>query len=244
MGPKRPWQSLRQVERASVSPAHNTATRAVASILGILLGISSVNHGLLETFQGNRRTSGFFAKALGPGRSWTVWTRGSEPAFTLVHNFLLTGVLATIAGLLLIFWPLRFIHRRHGPTIFLLLSVTSFLVGGGLAQFLLFTLNWAVATRISAPLTFWRWWMPSSMRRTLGRLWRWTLAAEVVFFLAALEIATFGYFPGLPRDTQVLHRVLIQLGSAIILAFLLSMICAFALDVEARSRPSQRHSAL
>jgi hypothetical protein len=86
--------------------------------------------------------------------------------------------------------------------------------------------------------------MPSCMRRTLGRLWRWTLTAEVVFFLAALQIATFGHVPGLPRDTQVLHPVFIQLGSAIILAFLLSMICAFAHDVEARSRPSQRHSAL
>jgi hypothetical protein len=36
-----------------------------------------------------------------------AWTRGSEPAFTLVHNFLLTGVLATIAGLLLIVWSLQ-----------------------------------------------------------------------------------------------------------------------------------------
>jgi hypothetical protein len=226
------------------SPTHNTATRAVASTLGILLGTSSVNHGLLETLQGNHPTSGFFVKALGPGHTWTVWTRGSEPAFTLVHNFLLTGVLATIAGLLLIVWSLRFIHRRHGPTIFLLLSVTSFLVGGGLAQFLLFTLNWAVATRISAPLAFWRWCMPSSMRRTLGRLWRWTLAAEVVFFLAALQIATFGYFPELPRDTQVLHRVLIQLGFAIILAFLFSIVCGFAYDVEARSRPAEDYPTL
>ena len=98
---------------------HNTATRAVASTLGILLGLSSINHGLLETLQGNHPTSGSFVKALGPGHSWTVWAHGSEPAFTLIHNFLLTGVLATIAGLLLIIWSLRFIHRRHGATIFL-----------------------------------------------------------------------------------------------------------------------------
>lgn len=235
--------ATKEKELAS-SPTRNTATRAVASTLGILLGISSINHGLLETLQGNRPTSGFFVKALGPGHSWTLWGNGSEPAFTLVHNFLLTGVLATIAGLLLIVWSLRFIHRRYGPTIFLLLSVTSFLVGGGLAQFLLFSLNWAVATRISGSLAFWRWCMPSSVRRVLGRFWPWALAAEVVFFLAALQIATFGYFPVLPRDTQVLHRALIQLGAAIILAFLFSIICAFAYDIEARPHRAQGHAAV
>jgi hypothetical protein len=108
----------------------------------------------------------------------------------------------------------------------------------------LFTFNWAVATRISASLAFWRWCMPSPVRRVLSRFWRWALAAEVVFFLAALQIATFGYFPVLPRDTQVLHRALIQLGSAIILAFLFSIICAFAYDIEARTRPAQGHAAL
>jgi len=80
------------------------------------------------------------------------------------------------------------------------------------------------------------------MRRALGRLWRWILAAEVVFFLAALQIATFGYFPGLPRNTHDLHRVLIQLGGAIIGAFLSSIICGFAYDLEARLHPP--HSQL
>jgi amino acid transporter len=86
--------------------------------------------------------------------------------------------------------------------------------------------------------------MPSSTRRVLGRFCRWALAAEVVFFLAALHIATFGYFPVLPRDTQILHRALIQLGAAIILAFLFSIICAFAYDIEARPRPAQAQAAV
>jgi len=231
-------------QNEQVAAIHNTATRAVASTLGILLGLSSINHGILETLQGNHPTAGFFLKALGPGQRWTAWTHGSEPAFTLVHNFLLTGVMATIAGLLLIIWSAHFIDQRHGATVFLLLSMASFLVGGGLAQLLLFTLNWALATRISASLAFWQWCMPLSVSRFLGRFWPWSLTAEVVFFLSALQIATFGYFPELPRDTQTLRRVLIQLGAAIILAFLLSIICAFAYDIEARRRPPQIHAAV
>ena len=72
---------------------HNAATRTVVSSLGVLLGISSIDHGVLEMMQGNAPTPGSFVKALGPGHSWTLWIHGGEPAFTIVLNFLLTGVL-------------------------------------------------------------------------------------------------------------------------------------------------------
>jgi hypothetical protein len=186
--------------------------------------------------QGNVHTTGYWINAQGPGHGWSFWREGSEPAFTLVHNFLFTGVLATLAGLLLVFWSLRFIHRPHGPTVFLLLSVTSFLVGGGLAQVFLFSLNWLVATRIRSRLAFWRWLIPAKIRRSFGFLWRWALAAGAIQFLAALEIAAIGYFPGLPRDRQIVYRVLLQIGAGIILAFVVSIVSAFAFDVEAQTR--------
>ncbi|MGB8261554.1 MAG: hypothetical protein WCE75_14430, partial [Terracidiphilus sp.] len=112
----------------------NRATHLFTSTLGVLLGISSMDHGVLEMMQGNHPTPGYLIKALGPGHAWTVWTQGAEPAFTLAHNFLLTGALATLAGLLLAVWSARFLARRGGPAVFLLLSVFSYLVGGGLAQ--------------------------------------------------------------------------------------------------------------
>jgi hypothetical protein len=212
---------------------YNAATRSVVSGIGVLLGISSIDHGVLEMLQGNHSTLGNLIKAQGPGHTWTLWTHGSEPAFTLVHNFLFTGVLATLAGLLLVLWSFRYIDRRRGALIFFLLSVVSFLVGGGMAQLLIFTLNWAAATRIRATLGFWRWILPSPVRRILARLWRWPLVVGTVLFAIALEIALFGYFPGLPRDQDVVLRFLWDLAPAIIAAFLLSYLCAFARDIEA-----------
>ena len=91
----------------------NAATRVVVSSFGVLLGISSINHGVLEMMQGNLATPGSFVKALGPGNSWTLWVHGGEPAFTLVHNFLFTGMLATAMGILLIVWSAVFIERRE-----------------------------------------------------------------------------------------------------------------------------------
>jgi hypothetical protein len=214
---------------------YNAATRTVVSTLGALLGVSSMNHGLLEAMQGNHPTPGLLVKALGPGHHWTFWTQGSEPAFTLVHNFLLTGLLATLAGLLILIWSLRFIHRRGGAAVFLLLSVGSFLSGGGLAQVLLFTLSWAVATRISSSLGWWRRLLPAPVRPFLRALWPWSLGACAGFFLTALEIAVVGYFPGLPRERLALDHILMGLGLAIIVAFLIAIVGAFAADIEARA---------
>jgi len=220
------------------APIHNSATRAIVSTLGVLIGIGSINHGLLETLQGNRPTPGHIVNALGPGYRWTVWTKGGEAAFTLVPNFLLTGLLATFLGLVLIVWSLRYIQRSYGPTIFLLLSVSSFLVGGGIAQVLLFTLNWAAATRIRAPLGFWHWLIPVSVRRVLGKLWRWTAAGGTILFLAGLEMAVVGYFPGVTGQTRILHLCWVILFVALAL-FLLSYVFGFAQDLEARARAGQ-----
>ena len=213
---------------------YNAATRAVVSTLGVLIGIGSINHGLLESLQGNRPTPDHIVNALGPGYRWTVWTQGGEPAFTLVSNFLLTGLLATLLGLLLIAWSLRYIQRPYGPTVFLLLAVSSFLVGGGVAQVLLFTLNWVAATRIRASLGFWRWLIPVAARRVIGRLWRSTLAVGIVLFLAGLEIAVVGYVPGVSGQTRILHVcwAILLVGLAL---FLLSYVLAFAHDLEARA---------
>jgi len=236
VGEKFPRSVAEDLSTSATTCASNSATRVIASTLGILLGISSINHGILETLQGNRPTLGHVVKALGSGYSWTVWTRGSEPAFTLVPNFLLTGLIATFIGLLMILWSLRFLQKSYGPAVFLLLGITSFLTGGGMAQVLLFTLNWLVATRIRASLRFWRWLIPRPLRRVLGGIWRWTLAAAAILFLSALEIAVIGYIPGVPGQPELLRGILMfQLAPAIIASLLLTFLSGFAHDIELRS---------
>ncbi len=218
----------------SALQSYNSATLVIVTTLGVLLGISSINHGVCEIFQGNRPISAHVIKALGSGYRWTLWVHGSEPAFTLVPNFLVTGILATLIGLTMIGWSVRFIHRAYGPTVFLLLGVTSFLVGGGMAQVLLFTLNWAAATRIRSPLRFWRCLISPTVRHVIGKFWRWSLVAGVVFFVAASEIAVVGYGPRVPGQAEMVLRNLWGLGLAIVVSFLLSFVFGFAHDTEAR----------
>ncbi len=220
---------------SSTNRVCNAATRFVAATLGVLVGIGSIDHGLLECLQGFRSTPGLIVNALGPGYRWTVWKEGGEGAFTLISNFLFTGIVATCLGLLMIFWSLRFMQRQHGAAIFLLLGIASFLTGGGVAQIVLFTLAWGVATRIGASLTFWRWLIPPRLRPALGRLWPWTLGTATALFLVALEIAVFGYVPGVSAETKLLHICWTILAVALLL-YLLSIVSGFARDIETRLR--------
>jgi hypothetical protein len=138
----------------STQTKFNAATRTIASTLGVLVGIGSIEHGLLECLQGFRPTPGLIVNALGSGYRWTVWKQGGEGAFTLIPNFLVTGVVATLLGLVMIIWSVRFMSSPHGPTVFLSLGIASFLTGGGVAQIVLFTNEGARDSHFEATSTW------------------------------------------------------------------------------------------
>lgn len=211
----------------------NAATRAIASTLGVLVGIGSTEHGVLECLQGNQPTPGLIVNALGPGYRWTIWKQGGEGALTLIPNFLLSGITATLLGLLIIVWSLWFLESRRGPVVFLILAAVSFFTGGGVAQVALFSLAWGVATRIHASLVFWERVIPHGALHTLGAMWPWTLGASTVLFLVALEVAIFGYVPGINDQTELLHMCWKVLALAVAL-LLISVFSGFAGDLEAR----------
>jgi hypothetical protein len=83
------------------------------------------------------------------------------------------------------------------------------------AQIVLFTLTWGVATPIRAPLVFWRRLIPAAARPLLSCIWPWTLTAATVLFLVALEIAIFGYIPGVVDRLRILHICWMILGVAL-----------------------------
>jgi len=108
------------------------------------------------------------------------------------------------------------------------------LTGGGVAQVVLFTLTWAAARKINAPLDLWRRVLSAKVRSTLGRIWPWTLTASTILFLAALEIAIFGYVPSVSDQLELLHVCWKILGVALAL-YLVSLFSGFIKDAEAQS---------
>ncbi len=172
------------------------ATRVTATTMGVLFGLfSGINHGFFEILQGNTPTNGFVIHAIGEAQMF--WELGTEDAFTILPNFIATGILSILVGLAIIIWSLWFLPHKHGPTVFLGLFILSFLVGGGIGQVAFFIPTWAFATRMNKPLTGWKKILPRSSWAFLSRSWVAALVLAAIALLIGLEIAIFGFVPGM-----------------------------------------------
>ena len=125
---------------------NNQKTRITASTIGVLLGIAGlVNHGIFEVLQGNTPTNGFYIEAIGEANRF--WVHGTEGAFTIIPNFLATGICVMLVSLAIILCSVRNIQTRHGATVFLFLLILLTLVGGGIGHIILSLPAWAYCVR-------------------------------------------------------------------------------------------------
>jgi hypothetical protein len=169
------------------------ATRIVASTVGAYAGLLGVEHGFFEALQGNGATGGLLINAIGPGAG----VAGSEPALTIIPDYMATGIAAIAVSFLVMVWAAAFVQRKSGGLILILLSLIQLLVGGGLAPLFLAIPAAAVATRINKPLAWWRARLPVNSLPFLTKMWPWPLIAFFLLSAVDLGIAISGNSPGL-----------------------------------------------
>jgi len=211
------------------------ATRIIATTIGVFFGLfSGVNHGLFEVLQGNQPTGGFLIHAIGEAQRF--WPLGAEDAFTLIPNFMATGIASMVVGAAIIIWSIWFLPARHGRTVFLGLFILSFLVGGGIGQAFFFVPAYAFATRMGKPLNGWRKVLPRSTWTFLSRLWMPTLVLATFVMLIGLEMAIFGFFPGLTQPEIIQNTaMLFVLASAIL--YVIAFIAGFGHELRRMYSP-------
>ncbi|MBN1994242.1 MAG: hypothetical protein JW953_16210 [Anaerolineae bacterium] len=214
-----------QMPKERLSFYNLNATRVIATTIGVFIGLlSGVNHGFFEVLQGNKPTGGLYILAIGEAQRF--WPLAGEGAFTLIPNFLITGIASMIVGVAIIIWSIWFLPTRHGRTVFLGLSILSFLVGGGIGQVAFFIPAWAFATRIGKPLNWWRKVLPRSTWPILSRLWVVTLVLATITMLIGVEMAVFGFFPGITDPVSIEDTAkLFVFGSASL--YVISFIAGF-----------------
>ncbi len=210
----------------------NNATRVIVATLGVVFGISGMSHGIFEALQGNTSTGGMFISAI--GEAHRMWPHGNEPAFTIIPNFLFTGIAAMIVGLSIIIWSLGFVHKKNGPTVFILLFILLLMVGGGVAQILFFPFIWLISTRINQPLSLWRKVLPIKFLETLTKVWPWFLVISAALLVFALIVATTGFVPVVDDPEAVLSIMLFCLGLEV-LTLPLTFVSGFANDIVSKS---------
>ena len=166
----------------------NRSTRLYVTIQGIFVAVSGIIHGVSEVLQGNRPTEGLILEDVG--------------AFSLIPNYLAAGITTILVSLCILAWTIWFIHTRHGATVFLLLGIASFLVGGGIGEVVIFLIAWGVATRINSPLPFWRRVLPESRRKWMARSWVGILSAGYVFIFLGVLIWLVFSPPWMPYEDK------------------------------------------
>ncbi|PKL21070.1 MAG: hypothetical protein CVV48_09830 [Spirochaetae bacterium HGW-Spirochaetae-4] len=196
----------------------NKAILAIVATIGVIFGFGGIAHGIFEVLQGNTATNGLVIDAIGEHQR--MWVHGYEPAFTIIPNFLITGIAAITVGIAIIIWSVGFMHTKHASTIFLSLFILLFLVGGGIAQILFFMIGWGMSTRLHKPLDWWRKRVPEGFRSSIAKLWSPSLVVGSFLILFTLQIAIFGYVPGIPDPDKASMAMVIMPGAGLLLLIL------------------------
>ncbi len=207
------------------------ATRLIATTVGVIFGFAGFNHGFFEFLQGNKPTDGLVIHAIGEAQRF--WVQGTEDAFTIVPNFLVSGLISMIVGLTIVVWSIWFLPRKQGTTVFLLLFILLFLVGGGIGQIVFFVPAWAFATRMNKPLTGWKKILPRRSWPFLCKLWPVTLILASAAVLFGLEIAIFGIVPGM-TNPDAINNTAMSLVAASAVLYIASFIAGFGHELQRR----------
>jgi hypothetical protein len=225
--------SAPNVAESPARPKANRATLIVTLAVVALLAFAGFEHGLFEALQGNRPTGAPAGiPAIGDDIRW--WEHGTEDAFTLVPSFLFTGLAAMAVSVFIFFWAAFFLTKKRGVLVLLLLFILLVLVGGGIGFIPFFLVTCAYATRLKKPLNWWRKKLGPGARRFLSPLWPWALGLAVLSWLVAIEMAVFGYFPGV-TDPEVILYTCWSFLLATMLFINISYVSGFAADIGAGS---------
>jgi hypothetical protein len=156
------------------------ATRVVVAVLGAIVGLAGIEHGIGEILQGRGRPDGLFIESWPEATALEILP--GEPAMTVVPDLLFSGLLAMVVGLLVVVWSVEFAGSRHGGAVLIGLSLVLLVVGGGLAPPLMGMVLGVVAMRAGAVPRR----PPGRVARGFGRWWPWFLTGAVVGYLGLM----------------------------------------------------------
>lgn len=204
------------------------ATGINLKTVGVIFGLSGMNHGFFECLQGNTPTKGVLIHAI--GEQHRFWVHGTEDALSVIPNFMISGLLSMFIGLVIVLWSLFYIHSRHGRTVFLALFCLLFLVGGGIGQLFFFLPAWAFASQLDKPMSRWKKILHARLWPILSKAWPILLTLAVLTVLFLIEIAIFGFIPGMENPDQIQVIAMFALLSSVIL-FMMSFIAGYGHDL-------------
>lgn len=197
------------------------ATKTVATWMGLTAGFAAIEHGYFEILQGNVRPEGMMILSIGPPCDPEVAWNTCEPAMTILPNFLYSGIISVVVGLVIMVWAAGFMQRKHSGLVLILLNVVSLLFGGGFFPPLIGIVGGLAGLGIHKPIKREK---LGPVLGFVGSLWPWPL---VVFEVWTLGQIPFGYFAN-----DVLKSIMFYGIALIFVTLPLSVWSGFGWDVK------------
>ena len=194
------------------------ATRITASALGVYAGLLGAVHGYFEMRQGSVAPAGLMISAIGPPCQPEAATHACFPALTLIPNFLITGIVALVIGLVAAIWAGAFVQRKRGGVTLMLLALLMLLVGGGFIPMFIGLMAGFAGTQINKSSPPQRARQFVNVGRFLARLWPWMLIAYFVWVFPAQWLLGH-FFSAFLLDLSFLLFFCLDLGLPLLAVF-------------------------
>lgn len=197
----------------------NRTTRAVVRVFGLAAALAGAEHGVGEVLAGPVRPAGLVIQSWPDSRFFRI--EAGEPAFTIVPNLLVAGLLTLALSALVAYRAWRCDRGDRVPLQLTGLSAALFLAGGGFGPPLLgLAVAW-IARGVGRPQTL---AARSVLHRRLAAAFPWSLYAAVAAWLFVL--------PGLPLLDLTVGASEMLVAPAVAVAGLLLWLAAAAARAE------------
>jgi hypothetical protein len=200
-----------------------TGLRIVIAAFGTLCGLTGIIAGFFEVLQGNIAPEGIVISTIGP--EYAMFEDFTYYAITIIPNIRATGILSVILSSMVILWSVKYVQRKNGEWILLVLSVAQMLVGGGWVIDLAL-ITCILATRIDKPLNWWRSNLPVNVRVYLVRLFPFSLVTYTLISLSMLVLTVIGV------NSEALVKLLELLAATMFVPILLLIFGGLTHDIQ------------
>jgi len=207
----------------------NKAIESTVTIFAVALAIAGCSHGFFEMLQGFKPTPSIGIDSVGPELG--LW--GEDPAFTLIPNYLITGAIAFLLGLVIIVWAIKFLDTNRAVPVLLALFVLQTLAGGGVGYIPFYLILCAWATRMDKPLSGLA-RLPAGLRGGLAVIWKPLAITGAILWVLALAESILGITAPTIGDQNTLYLVWTMLLAVLVL-MQMAFIGAGARDLKNRN---------
>ena len=211
----------------SLFPAKNVNAVGISvTAFGLLCGLTGMIAGIFEILQGNLPVETF--KISTTGSAYSMFEHDTYLAYTLLGNYLLTGIVTIIVSLAVIIWSIFFIDWKYGGLIFYLLSIIQLLTGGGFVIDLA-TITFVLSFGINSKLSWWNKIFHGTFGQFLKRLWFPGLLVYAVIALVLLMLTITGV------NSNEILEIIVKLATLMFIPILLMIFGGIAYNVNGRA---------